>query len=192
MAKKTTYTVKYRRAREGKTNYKNRLKLLLSNTPRLVVRISLKTVRIQLIEYKPAGDNVITTANSNMLAKYGWAGGNNNTPAAYLTGILIAKMAKTKNCIGDIPAAVKGSVAFAAIAGAMDGGLNIPATKTVFPSEDRLTGKHIATYAKMLKTKDEQKYKRQFAQYLKKGFDPEKLPEHVASVKAKILGEKNA
>jgi len=36
--RKKPISVPYRRKREGKTNYKKRLKLLLSNKPRLVIQ----------------------------------------------------------------------------------------------------------------------------------------------------------
>ncbi|MBI4148379.1 50S ribosomal protein L18 [Candidatus Woesearchaeota archaeon] len=193
MASKTIYTVKYRRALAGKTDYKTRLKLLLSGTPRLVIRKSLTTISMQVISYTPTGDRVHVTATSRMLAQYGWKAGNKSTSAAYLTGLLTAQHAHQKkitNCIADIggTTAVKGSVVYAALAGAVDGGLSIPATKTVFPGQDRLLGKHVAAYANKLKTTPE-RYQRQFAQYLKNGLDPEQLPAHVETVKAKIIGD---
>ena len=51
MATRKLYTVKYRRQREGKTNYDKRLKLLLSGKPRLIIRPSLKGITIQVEEY---------------------------------------------------------------------------------------------------------------------------------------------
>ncbi|MBI4016233.1 MAG: 50S ribosomal protein L18 [Candidatus Aenigmarchaeota archaeon] len=196
MATKTTYTVKYQRALQGKTDYKLRLRLLLSGATRCVIRRSLKNIIIQFVNYKPQGDEVIVSADSRMLAKYGWRGAGSNTSAAYLTGLLAAKRAlpKVKNCISDIGSAstVHGSVVFAALAGVLEGGLAIPATKSVFPKEERLLGKHTAAYAKQLKEKNLQRYNKQFAQYLKNGLSPENLPEHVQTVKAKILGEKHA
>ena len=195
MANKTTYTVKYRRTREGKTNYKNRLRLLLSGTQRLVIRKSLKAVRVQIVAYTPQGDRVQVFVDSHTLTKYGWLGSYNNIPAAYLTGLLAAKQANAqsiKEAICDLGncSTVPGSVIFAALAGVVAGGLSIPVNKTVFPKEERITGKHIATYAKDLKTKDEQKYKRQFAQYLKKQFLPEELPNLFLQIKTKIEGAK--
>ena len=46
------YHVKPRRRREGKTDYRKRLRLLRSGKVRMVVRKSLKNTQIQLIEYK--------------------------------------------------------------------------------------------------------------------------------------------
>lgn len=196
MAKKTTYTVKYRRIREGKTNYKKRLQLLLSEQQRVVIRRSLKAVQIQIISYFPKGDKIDICINSRVLAKYGWLGAYNNVPAAYLTGMLAAKKAlekSIKSCICDIGnvSPVKGSVVFAALAGVIDGGLSVPVNKKVFPNEECITGKHIANYAKELKLKNEEKYKKQFSQYLKNGCIPEELPNMFLSVKAKIQGVKH-
>jgi large subunit ribosomal protein L18 len=50
------YHVKPRRQREGRTNYRKRLKLLRSGKVRAVVRKSIKNTQIQLIEYKEKGD----------------------------------------------------------------------------------------------------------------------------------------
>ena len=41
--------IEFRRKREGKTDYKRRLRLLLSNKPRLVIRVSLKNIIIQIL-----------------------------------------------------------------------------------------------------------------------------------------------
>ena len=140
---------------------------------------------------------MLVGVDSRMLAKYGWRASCNSTPAAYLTGILCARRALAKGikkCICDLGgSSVHGSVLFAALAGVVEGGLAVPATKDVFPKEDRLLGKHIAAYAKLLKEKNQTAYNKQFSQYLKNGFSPENLPEHVKSVKAKIMeGEYHA
>ena len=51
MAKNAIYTVKFRRKREGKTNYKKRLELLKGNTSRLVVRRSNTSLVLQTLYY---------------------------------------------------------------------------------------------------------------------------------------------
>ena len=66
------YTVRYRRIRKQKTDYKTRLKLLLSNTPRLVIRCLTNSVNVQFIEYTKNGDRIITSSDSNELKKLGW------------------------------------------------------------------------------------------------------------------------
>ena len=91
---KTIKKVNYRRKREGKTNYKKRLKLLLSKKPRLVIRRSLNNISLQIIEYQTNGDKIIVGTNSSELKKMGWTANTGNIPAAYLTGLLLAKKAK--------------------------------------------------------------------------------------------------
>lgn len=187
MANNNTYAVAYRRKREGKTDYKKRMKLLLGTKPRLTVRRSLKHITMQIIEFNPKGDKVTASAHSKELAKQGWKGSTNNTSAAYLTGMLLAKKAGNKACVLDLgqQTSVKGSILYAAVKGAIDGGLNIPCSEEVFPDEKRIRGEHIATLAKTLKA-DKERYEQQFNQYLKNKLDPETLPKHFDEIKAKL------
>ncbi|MEM4959169.1 MAG: 50S ribosomal protein L18, partial [Nanopusillaceae archaeon] len=69
MAHGPRYTVKYRRRREGKTDYRKRLKLLKSRLPRLVVRRGIWNFTVQLIEYNENGDKTIFTIHSKHLYK---------------------------------------------------------------------------------------------------------------------------
>jgi len=86
----------YRRKAEGKTDYRRRLKLLISGIPRLVIRRTNKNMIVQVVEYSDDGDHVLLTANSSELKKLGWKHATANLPAAYLTGMLAAKKAKEK------------------------------------------------------------------------------------------------
>ena len=185
------YTVPYRRKREGRTDYKKRMKLLLGMRPRLVVRRSLKHMSMQIINYEPKGDKVIASAHSNELKKLGWKAGTGSISAAYLTGLLLAKKAGQKlNCVLDMGqhTSVKGSVLYGAVRGAREGGLDIPCADEVLPSDARVNGKHIAEHAKVLKAEKE-KYERQFSAYIKANVDPEQLPAYVDEIKAKIGGK---
>ncbi len=185
------YTVKYRRKREGLTDYKKRMKLLLGSKPRLVVRKSLKNITMQLIEFHPKGDKVLLTSSSNELAKQGWKASKGNLSAAYLTGYILAKKAKkTTECVLDIGqyTSVKGCLLYAAAQGALDGGLKVPFSKEIAPSMQRIRGEHIATYAKQLKA-NKDRYQKQFAQYIKTGLDPETLPAHFDQVKKSLGGQ---
>jgi large subunit ribosomal protein L18 len=143
------YHVKPRRRREGKTDYRQRLKLLKSRKIRMVVRKSLKNTQIQFIEYNETGDNVIAVANSKeLVSKYNWKHSTSNTPAAYLTGILAGKRAKDKGineCILDIGrfVPVKGSKVFASLKGVVDTGITCPFDEEKIPTEDRLTGSYL-------------------------------------------------
>jgi large subunit ribosomal protein L18 len=145
--------INFRRKREGKTDYRKRLKMLISGTPRLVVRRTNKNIIVQVVEYADAGDKVIATANSTELKKLGWKYATGNIPAAYLTGMILAYKAKKKgttNAIVDLglQSSKAKSRIYAAVKGAIDGGLKIPASEEMFPPADRLSGKHIAAYAK--------------------------------------------
>ncbi|MFA5313857.1 MAG: 50S ribosomal protein L18 [Methanomassiliicoccales archaeon] len=148
MATGPRYKVPFRRRREGRTDYRQRARLLRARVPRAVVRISLRNVSIQLIDYDPKGDKVLATAHSRELAEMGWDKACGNLPAAYLTGYLIGKRAKGKgidNAVLDIGLKVpaKGSCVFAALKGMVDAGVEIPHGEEVIPSADRLAGKHI-------------------------------------------------
>jgi len=88
--------LQFKRKRERKTHYGRRLALLKSELPRLVVRLSLKKVYIQIIEYSPLGDKVIMNCDSSKLNEYGWKLSNLNLPSAYVTGLLCGKLCKNK------------------------------------------------------------------------------------------------
>jgi large subunit ribosomal protein L18 len=154
MAKGSKYVVPHRRRREGKTNYRKRLKLLLSKKPRLVVRKSLKHIRAQIVEYSPEGDKTIVSATSEELKKFGWKFPTGNVPAAYLVGLLIGKRSKNKKireAILDIglQKSTKGSRLYAVVKGALDAGLEVPCDKEILPKEERLKGLHIARMKKL-------------------------------------------
>lgn len=144
-----TYTVNYRRKREGRTNYKKRLALLKSKIPRLVIRRSNKLITIQIVNYEPNGDKVITSFRSNKLDSFGWKYSKNSIPACYLSGLVLGKLASAKKiteAILDIGLQTpkKDSKIYAALKGVVDAGLNVPCDESVFPSEDRINGTHIA------------------------------------------------
>lgn len=187
MATNNSYAVPYRRKREGKTDYKKRMKLLLGHQLRLVIRRSNKHITMQIIEFKTTGDIVRASAHSLELSKYGWNIATCNTSAAYLTGYLLAKKLPGATCVTDLGqhTSVKGAILYAAVKGAIDGGLTIPYSENVIPNINRIRGEHVASYAKQLKT-DKEHYQRQFNNYLKNGIDPEKVPALFDTVKAKI------
>jgi len=83
-----------------------------------------------------------------------------------------------------------GAKIFAAMKGAADGGINIPHSKKMkqFPGYNKESGKfdsrvlrkynfagHVADYMKKLREKDEESYRKQFADYIKAGVEPEHL-----------------
>ncbi|ABN70136.1 LSU ribosomal protein L18P [Staphylothermus marinus F1] len=195
MARGPRYKVPKRRRREGKTNYYKRYKMVLSGHPRFVVRKTLKHIIVQIVTAKPEGDITIAAAHSRELyKKYGWMGGLGNTPAAYLTGLLAALRglkAGIKYAVPDIGLHVptRGAKVFAAIKAANDVGLKVPVGEEVVPSDDRIRGEHIASWAKMLQEASPEAYERFFSKYISRGFDPTQLPTHFEEVKNRILEE---
>lgn len=189
-----TRTIRYRRKLEGKTNYKKRLKLLLSKKPRLVVRKSLKNITAQIIQYYPTGDKVLFSASSKELEKMGWNIYGGNIVSAYLVGLLIGKKSKdkVKDCILDIglQRSIAKSRIYAVLNGAVDAGLKIHFSKEMFPQKERINGKHIADYAALLKKENSSKYEKVFSRYIKNNIDPSKIPEHFEKMKTQILGAK--
>ncbi|AJB42538.1 LSU ribosomal protein L5e (L18p) [Thermofilum adornatum 1505] len=191
MARGSHYRVALKRRREGKTNYYKRRKLILSKKPRLVVRVLSKTAIVQVAIPAPKGDIIIVSAHSNELKKLGWKGYGRNTTALYLLGYLAGlKAAKKgiKEAVLDIGLhrPVKGSRVFAAVKGAIDAGLEVPVGEEMLPSEERIKGEHIASYAKQMSEQDPETYKAFFSQYLQNGLKPEDLPSHFEEIKKKI------
>jgi len=97
------FQVKYRRRREGKTDYYARKRLVNQaknkyNSPkyRLVVRFTNKQVIVQIIYARLQGDFVLVAASSKELPRYGINHGLTNWTAAYATGLLAARRALTK------------------------------------------------------------------------------------------------
>jgi len=157
MKSTTRFTVRYRRKREGKTNYKKRLELLKGRIDRLVIRKTNTEIIMQIVKYAEDGDKVLITTTSKELQKMGWKHSCKNIPSAYLTGMLIAQKAKAKGFTKTIPdlglqSPLKGSKIFAAIKGAIDNGLDMKAGEEIFPTEQRIRGEHISGYLEAHKT----------------------------------------
>lgn len=193
MARGPRYKVRYRRRREGKTNYYKRYRLVLSKRIRLVARKTLRYIIAQIVKFAPQGDLVLTSAHSIELKKfYGWKAATDNTPAAYLTGLLVGLRAREKGLtevvldIG-LHRAVKAARVFAVLKGALDAGLNIPHNPEILPPKERITGKHISKWAKTVLETNPDLYSRLFSQYLRNGLKPEDLPKHFEEVRNKIL-----
>ena len=186
-----TFNVQFRRKREGKTNYKKRLRLLLAGKPRLVIRPSLRNITVQIAEYHPKGDKIIVSAHSSELNKLGWKFNKGNLPAAYLTGLLAGKKAKDKGLkeiILDIGlnSPVKGARIFACLKGVVDAGVNVPVSEEILPKEDRIKGIHIAKYAELLKSNKEE-YSKRFSEYIKLDINPIQIPVVFDEIKNNIL-----
>ncbi|MDA4133246.1 MAG: hypothetical protein OK454_09015, partial [Thaumarchaeota archaeon] len=92
------FQTKYKRRREGKTDYYARKRLVTQaknkyNSPkyRLVVRFTSRDIIAQIISSEISGDKVFCSAYSHELRAYGIEHGLTNWAAAYATGLLIAR-----------------------------------------------------------------------------------------------------
>ncbi|KAK7605264.1 hypothetical protein V9T40_007122 [Parthenolecanium corni] len=92
------FQVKFKRRREGKTDYFARKKLVVQDknkyaTPkyRLIVRFSNTNITCQIAYSRIVGDIVVCAAYSNELPNYGIKVGLTNYAAAYCTGLLVAR-----------------------------------------------------------------------------------------------------
>ncbi|MEM2849849.1 MAG: 50S ribosomal protein L18 [Candidatus Bathyarchaeia archaeon] len=182
-----------KRRLQFKTDYRRRRLLLLSGLPRLVVRKTSKNIIVQIVEARLEGDHVLASAHSKEVVRdFGWLGHGNNSSIAYLTGLLAGlKCVKIGVKVAVLDAGIskpaKGGRIAAALKGVLDAGLDIPHGEEMLPSDDRVSGKHIAEYAGKLKSGNPELYKKAFSNYLKKGLDAESIVEHFNEVKNKIL-----
>jgi large subunit ribosomal protein L5e len=102
------FQVKYRRRREGKTDYFARQRLVVQdknkyNTAkyRLVVRRTNKDIIAQIAYSKIEGDYIMASAYSHELPRYGVKVGLTNYAACYCTGLLLARRVLTKLKLAD-------------------------------------------------------------------------------------------
>ena len=144
-----SYRVHFRRRREGRTDYRVRLRLLASGRSRAVVRCSGRRVRVALVDFDPHGDRVLASADSAELGQIAFPPSSlASTPAAYLTGYLAGLRAKSRGTEEAILDAglrhpTSGGRLAAALKGLLDAGLAIPHGEENFPSADRLGGAHL-------------------------------------------------
>jgi large subunit ribosomal protein L18 len=147
MATGPRYKVAFRRRRDNRTDYYKRKKMLSGGELRAVVRRSSKNVTVQFAKFGMEGDKIVTATTSAELKAFGWEHACSDIPAAYLTGYLAGTKAK-KAGVGyavldlGMQTPAKGAVLFAALAGMIDAGIDIP-HGDVLPSDERLDGEHI-------------------------------------------------
>ena len=92
------FQTKYRRRREGKTDYRQRKRLCCQDKSkyqspkyRLVVRFTNTQVLCQIAYAMIDGDRILCAARSSELGRYGLEVGLKNYAAAYCTGLLCAR-----------------------------------------------------------------------------------------------------
>ncbi|KAK9880199.1 hypothetical protein WA026_010073 [Henosepilachna vigintioctopunctata] len=235
------YQVKFKRRREGKTDYYARKRLIVQdknkyNTPkyRLIVRLSNRDITCQVAYSRIEGDQIVCAAYSHELPKYGVKVGLTNYAAAYCTGLLLARRLLKKlgldtlyegtteidgdeynvEAVEDGPGAFRcyldvglnrtttGARVFAAMKGAVDGGLNIPHSTKRFPGYDSETktfnaevhrahifGQHVADYMKILEEEDADAFKRQFNRYIKLGINADQIENMYKNAHAAIRAD---
>jgi len=103
------FQVKYRRRREGRTDYFARRRLICQdknkyNTPkyRLIVRVTNKDIICQIAYARVYGDVIVESAYAHELPKYGVKVGLTNYAAAYCTGLLVARRILTKYGLNEV------------------------------------------------------------------------------------------
>jgi large subunit ribosomal protein L5e len=232
------FQVKYKRRREGKTDYYARKRLIVQdknkyNTPkyRLIVRLSNRDITVQVAYSRIEGDHIVCAAYSHELPRYGIKVGLTNYAAAYATGLLLARRLLKKlhldklyqgnaeingdeynvedvekgpgafRCYLDVGLnrTTTGARVFAAMKGAVDGGLNIPHSTKRFPGYDaeskslnaevhraHIFGQHVADYMRSLEEEDPEAFKRQFSQYIKEGIIADSVEEMYKKAHAAI------
>jgi large subunit ribosomal protein L18 len=166
--------------------------MILSNVPRFVVRSSLKHTAVQIINAHSIGDRTLVSVSSQEISKeFGWKAYCRNLPMAYLVGFLIGHKALSQGIdrtIFDIglKKASKGGRVFATLKGAVDAGLNMQYNAKIMPSESRIRGEHIVSFAKKLFEDDPLLYEKTFSKYLSRNLKPEHITEHFEEVKRSI------
>eukprot|EP01023_Acetabularia_acetabulum_P021938 TRINITY_DN2168_c0_g1_i1.p1 TRINITY_DN2168_c0_g1~~TRINITY_DN2168_c0_g1_i1.p1 ORF type:complete len:297 (-),score=70.87 TRINITY_DN2168_c0_g1_i1:230-1120(-) len=228
------FQVKKRRRRQGKTDYKARLRMINQdknkyNTPkyRFVVRFTNRDVICQVIYATLAGDITICQARAQELPRYGLKVGLTNYASTYCVGLLCARRLLKKFgldeiyegkvevdgedynveevedgprpfvCVLDtgLKRTTTGSKVFAALKGALDGGLDIPHKETRFVgymAEDKkldtemlrnyIFGGHVAEYMNYLEEEDPELYNKQFSTFIEEGVEGDDLEDLYKSV----------
>lgn len=190
------YRVPFRRRREGKTDYRARYRMLLSQKIRAVVRKNLRNIIIQFVKAELKGDKTLLTTRSLELRKFGWNFSGGNIPAAYLTGYLAGLKALRvgiNEAILDIgpQRSTRGGRLYAALKGMLDAGLDIPYNENILPSLDRIQGQHIASYAEKLMSDNIELYNKRFSRYIRSGLDPRNISSVFMTVLNNIAREFN-
>jgi len=151
MAHGKNQRLRYKRRRNGETDYRRRMRMLRGGSTRAVVRVTNTQTICQLVDYTNDGDKVsISIDGKTLVDKFGWPldASRKSIPASYIAGFAMAKAAMAAGhdeAILDIglAASTPGNRVFAAMKGMVDAGLEIPHNEDVLPSDDRISGAHI-------------------------------------------------
>lgn len=144
---KVHQVVNYRRKREQKTDYHQRLRLLQSRKPRLVIRLTNTRMIAQVISFEPQGDRLIVGIDSTALAKEGKMKSLKNKEAAYALGKLIAQRAQeqgTTEAILDtgFRRPRRGNRLSVFLKGVVEGGLTVPHAEDIILTGEATSAPH--------------------------------------------------
>jgi len=141
-----------RRRKESKTDYLKRIKILKSESPRIVFRKTNKYITAQYVLSKGAQDKVVFGVTSKKLLRYGWPkeleGSLKSISAAYLLGFLMGKKI-IKERLGKpivdfgMNRTIHKSKPYAFLKGLIDSGIKINCPEEAFPKEERIRGKNL-------------------------------------------------
>ena len=144
--------VQKRRRREFKTDYLKRIKLLKSETPRVVFRKTNKFLIAQYVTSSEAQDKVEFGISSKGLKDFGWPaefeGSLKSIPASYLLGLLAGKEIISKKLATPIvdfgmTRVLAKNKAFGFLKGLIDAGVEIECPEKNFPEEERIKGTNL-------------------------------------------------
>ncbi len=141
-----------RRRKENKTDYLKRIRLLRSETPRIVLRRTNKHFIAHYTTSESAQDKIVFGMTSKELLKYGLSesakGSLKSISTAYLFGVLIGKQILDKKLTTPIVdlgmmKTLHKSKPYAFLKGLIEAGLEINCKEEAFPSEERIRGEHL-------------------------------------------------
>nr|XP_027193600.1 60S ribosomal protein L5-like [Dermatophagoides pteronyssinus] len=208
------YQVKYRRRREGKTDYQQRRNLIKQDLNkyqtrkyRFIVRFTNSKVICQVAYATLSGDIIVASADSSELTRFDIPIRNTLDGEEYRAEDQDFNKTPLRAVLDvGLSIVTRGNRVFGALKGACDGGLSIPHSIKRFPGYDpnssdgaydaelhreRIMGIHVAKYMKKLQEEDPEKYNRQFSRYIKLGITPENLESKIQAVHDAIRANPN-
>lgn len=187
-----TKALDFRRRREALTDYKKRLALVKSGMDRIVIRKTNRRIIGEIVRYEEKGDLVLAFADSSTLtSKFGWPS-RSNRPTAYLTGLLLAKVARSRIKEGGeyildigLSSPVANSVPFVFAKGCIDGGLRL---RSGIEMKEGIYNYSNTEYAKKAASESGGAV-RHYGKFLKDGIKIESLGSLFEDTKKRIMSE---
>ncbi|KAG9138560.1 hypothetical protein Leryth_012895 [Lithospermum erythrorhizon] len=199
------YQVKFKRRREGKTDYRARTRLINQdknkyNTPkyRFVVRFTNKDIIAQIVSASITGDMVLASAYAHEL--------HSTLKLVLQTRCSQRFIVLNFNYLSEIGSHVLDTHSYCrALKGALDGGLDIPHSDKRFAGFNKeskqldaevhrkyIYGGHIADYMRTMQEEEPEKYQSHFSEYLKRSLEADGLEEVYKKVHAAIRADPTA